>query len=94
MNCRINNHCAKSAFKSVGSRNQTSDAVITATPTTNEITNRDIAHFLKYRLLPLNARKIPETIIKAAELIIIPLINSKGYTTTNHPLTLECAIIP
>ena len=80
MNCTINNHSAKSAFESVGSRSQTSDVVITVAPNTNEVKSRDIAHFLKYFLILLNARKIPVTVIKVAEVIIIPLINSKGYT--------------
>lgn len=93
MNCTINNHSAKIAFESVGSRNQTSDVVIAAAPNTNEISNRDIAHFLKYCLLLPNARKIPATVIKAAELIIIPLINSKGYIKMYYPLTLEYVII-
>ena len=85
MNCTINNHCAKIAFESVGSRNQTSDVVITAAPNTNEINNRDIAHFPKYFLLLLNARIIPAAVIKTAEVIIIPLINSRGYTMMYYP---------
>ena len=87
MDCTINNHCAKIAFESVGSRNQTSDVVITAAPNANEINNRDIAHFPKYFLLLLNARIIPAAVIKTAEVIIIPLINSKGYTMMLLPLT-------
>ena len=86
-NCTINNHNAKTAFESVGSRNQKSDVVITTTPNTNEINNRDIGHFLKYFLILLNARKIPATIIKAAEEIIIPLINSRGYIKMYYSLT-------
>jgi len=87
MNCTINNHRAKFALKSVGSRNQKSDVMITTTPNTNEISNRDIGHFLKYFLILLNARKIPATIIKAAEEIIIPLINSKEYIKMYYSLT-------
>ena len=85
MNCTINNHSAEYAFESVGSRNQTSDAVITAAPNTNEINNRNIDHFLKYFLLLLNARIIPAAVIKTAEVIIIPLINSRGYTMMYYP---------
>ena len=93
MNCTIINHSAKFALKSVGSRNQTSDVAITAAPNTNEIENRDKAHFLKYCLILLNARNIPVTVIKVAEVIIIPLINSKGYIKMYYSLTLEYVIL-
>jgi len=63
--------------------------VITAAPNTNEIKNRYIAHFLKYCLILLNARKITVTVIKVAEVIIIPLINSKGYIKMYYSLTSE-----
>ncbi|MCK4783716.1 MAG: hypothetical protein KAV87_08205 [Desulfobacteraceae bacterium] len=67
--------------------------MITAAPNTNEISNRDIAHFLKYCLLLLNARIIPAAVIKTAEVIIIPLVNSRGYTMMYYSLTLEYVIL-
>jgi len=82
MNCINNEVAATSFFESKGVSNQASDEAVAHAPTPRDKRSNIVDHLPKYTLALVNARTMPATVINAAEVIIIPVINSSGYCIT------------